>query len=81
MSAWAELVNSDGSDEHLELCDRVLREVKAEALKSLLRSLEEVRVQRGAPHQPGTHQRYLERQRGEINGLDIAIAAIKRRMK
>lgn len=50
-------------------------------LKGLLRTLEEVKGQRSMPHQPGTHQRYLERQRGEINGLNIAIAAVNRRIK
>lgn len=30
MSAWAELVNSDGSDEWLELCSKALTEVQAE---------------------------------------------------
>lgn len=28
MSAWIELVDSNGSDEHLELCDRALIEVR-----------------------------------------------------
>lgn len=32
MSAWAELVNSDGSDEWLELCNAALAEVQREAL-------------------------------------------------
>lgn len=49
-------------------------------LKGLLRSLEEVKRQRSIPHRPGTHQKYLERQMGELNGLDIAIAAVKRRL-
>ncbi len=30
MSAWAELVNADGSDEWLELCSRALEEVQRE---------------------------------------------------
>jgi hypothetical protein len=64
---------SDAAERHAE------REVRA-ALKGLMRTLEEVRAQRSAPHRPGTHARHLERQRGEINGLDIAIAAIKRRI-
>jgi hypothetical protein len=67
MSAWAELVNSDGSDEHLKLCDRALKEVQKEALGRLLRNLEEVRQQ--------------QRQQGVVEGLDIAIGAIKRRIR
>lgn len=31
MSAWGRLVNSQGSDEHLELCNEALKEVQAEA--------------------------------------------------
>lgn len=50
-------------------------------LKGLARTLEQVKAQRSMPHQPGTHERYLERQRGELNGLDIAIRAVKRRMR
>ncbi|MFF3363573.1 hypothetical protein [Streptomyces misionensis] len=30
MSAWAQIVNSDGSDEWLELCTKALLEVQAE---------------------------------------------------
>jgi hypothetical protein len=30
VSAWAELVNADGSDEWLELCSRALEEVQRE---------------------------------------------------
>ncbi|MFG3014324.1 hypothetical protein ACGFZB_28675 [Streptomyces cinerochromogenes] len=30
MSAWAELVNANGSDEWLELCSRALEEVQRE---------------------------------------------------
>ncbi|WP_069752940.1 hypothetical protein [Streptomyces sp. EN16] len=33
MSAWAELVNADGSDEWLELCSRALEEVQEETLR------------------------------------------------
>ncbi len=82
MSAWAELVNSDGSDEHLELCERALKEVRAEVLKGLLRNLTEVRGQRGAERisLPEGRDRQLKRM-GEIDGLNIAIAAVKRRMR
>jgi hypothetical protein len=31
VSAWAELVNADGSDEWLELCNKALAEVQREA--------------------------------------------------
>ncbi|WP_097964580.1 hypothetical protein [Streptomyces sp. or20] len=37
MSAWAELVNADGSDEWLELCSRALVEVREEALRRAVR--------------------------------------------
>lgn len=30
MSAWAALVNSDGSDEHLKLCEEAMREIQHE---------------------------------------------------
>lgn len=30
MSAWAQIVNADGSDEWLELCNKALAEVQAE---------------------------------------------------
>lgn len=33
MSAWAALVNTDGSDEWLELCNRALAEVQEETLR------------------------------------------------
>lgn len=33
MSAWAELVNSDGSDEHLRLCNAALEEVQTQQRK------------------------------------------------
>lgn len=51
-----------------------------EALRSLLQSLEMVRAQRATPQRPGTEQRYLERQRGELYGLDVAISSIRRRL-
>lgn len=31
--AWAQLVNSDGSDEHLALCEAALLEIQEETLK------------------------------------------------
>lgn len=40
MSAWMELVNTDGSDEHLELCSRALLEVQAETLHRAARRAE-----------------------------------------
>lgn len=33
--AWAHLVNIDGSDEHLKLCEEALAEVKAEERRRL----------------------------------------------
>jgi hypothetical protein len=33
MGAWAELVNSDGSDEHLELCERAMKEIQEETAR------------------------------------------------
>lgn len=33
MSAWMELVNANGSDEHLQLCSRALVEVQQETLR------------------------------------------------
>lgn len=35
MSAWAQLVNSDGSDEHLELCNQALIEIQTEHARRL----------------------------------------------
>lgn len=35
MSAWAQMVNSDGSDEHLELCNRALIEIQTEHARQL----------------------------------------------
>lgn len=49
-------------------------------LKGLLRNLTEVRAQRGVPR-AGATKVELERQRGEINGLNIAIAAVRRRLR
>lgn len=51
-----------------------------QALKDLLRNLTDVRTQRGVPRTGATRVE-LERQRGEINGLNIAIAAVKRRIR
>ncbi|KDQ65737.1 hypothetical protein [Streptomyces sp. NTK 937] len=39
MSAWAELVNADGSDEWLELCSRALEEVQEETLRRAARKI------------------------------------------
>lgn len=33
MSAWAQIVNSDGSDEWLELCSAALAEIRAETTR------------------------------------------------
>lgn len=44
MSAWAELVNADGSDEWLETCNAALLEVQRETLH---RAAEKIRA--GAP--------------------------------
>ncbi|MEV4228116.1 hypothetical protein AB0J81_13650 [Streptomyces bobili] len=42
MSAWAELVNSDGSDEWLELCNKALAEVQAETSRRNAASIQNV---------------------------------------
>lgn len=77
------------SEERLYTAEEVARlqdtEVKL-VLKGLLRNLEDVRTQRGASLQgslvlASSAGRYRERQRGEIEGLNIAIAAIKRRIR
>ncbi|MFD4234282.1 hypothetical protein [Streptomyces sp. NPDC058542] len=39
MSAWAELINTDGSDEWLELCSRALVEVQEETLRRAARKI------------------------------------------
>ncbi|MFE7624266.1 hypothetical protein [Streptomyces sp. NPDC057509] len=39
MSAWAELVNHDGSDEYLELCSKALAEVQEETLRRAARKI------------------------------------------
>jgi hypothetical protein len=48
MSAWAQLVNSDGSDEWLELCNKALAEVQSETSRrnaaKIQAAMEEVRV-------------------------------------
>jgi len=86
-AAWARLVNSNGSDEHLDLCNEALKDVQEEAerrvLRGLLASLEEVRAQRqAAVGLPGYRMTALNMQaRGEVVGLTVAINAIKRRLK
>ncbi len=49
-------------------------------LKGLLRNLEAVKVQRSIPHRPGTAAKFVERQTGELVGLEMAIKAIRRRL-
>ncbi|MFC8583208.1 hypothetical protein ACFUGD_01320 [Streptomyces sp. NPDC057217] len=39
MSAWAQLVNADGSDEHLELCNAALVEIQTEYARRLAEKL------------------------------------------
>jgi len=39
MSAWAEIVNANGSDEWLELCSRALEEVQRETSRRNARRL------------------------------------------
>lgn len=39
MSAWAQIVNSDGSDEWLELCNAALVEIQQETERRLLARL------------------------------------------
>lgn len=65
---------SDAAERHAE------SEVN-ETLKSLLRNLKEVRAQRSVPQRPGTPEKYLERQKGEVWGLDTAIKAVERRLQ
>ena len=65
------------------MSDAMERHAKAEvkaALKGLLRNLEDVRRQRGAVDEGAPLARKLQR-RGEIEGLNIAISAIKRRIR
>ena len=62
---------SDAAERHAE------REVKA-ALKGLMRNLQEVRAQRNLGAIADVRDR--ARNQGEIWGLDLAIAAIKRRI-
>lgn len=64
--------------------EEVARLQAAEAklvLKGLQAVLEEIKRQRSAPLRAGVHPRYRERQLGELNGLNIAIAAIHRRLR
>lgn len=63
-----------------QLVEAVQEEARRDACKLLLRSLQEVRAQRGGvayPHHPSARNR----QQGEIWGLDVAIKAIERRLK
>jgi hypothetical protein len=64
---------SDAAERHAEL------EVKA-VLKGLLRSLTEVRQQRSVPA-PGETATEAGLRRAEVYGLNIAIQAIKRRIR
>jgi len=74
-------VNSDGLYTREDL-DRHARQEVRVALKGLLRTLAEVREQRGGERiqLPGGRDAQLKRM-GEIWGLDIAIYGIKRRLK
>lgn len=78
--AWAHLVNSDGSDEHLALCNEALLEVQLETQRRLteskLAALEGLRVERGRPHDRPSAV-VAARQLGELNGLDMAIRVLK----
>lgn len=69
---------SDAAERHAE------REVQA-VLKSLLRNLTDVRTQRAASMPVDAHSlkeaAAQERVRGEIIGLDMAIAAVRRRIR
>lgn len=64
---------SDAAERHAEA------EVKA-VLKGLLRTLEHVRHQRGVIEDGAPLARKLQ-VRGEIEGLNIAISAVKRRIR
>ncbi len=68
-----------------EVSDAMERHAEAEvkrALKGLLRNLEDVRRQRGAVrYTPDRARDDIARQRGEVEGLNIAIYAIKRRIR
>ncbi|MYY03082.1 MULTISPECIES: hypothetical protein [unclassified Streptomyces] len=44
MSAWMDLVNADGSDGWLELCNRALVEVQEETLRRAARKIRDVGV-------------------------------------
>ncbi|MGW0468315.1 hypothetical protein ACWDX6_24070 [Streptomyces sp. NPDC003027] len=39
MSAWAQLVNANGSDEHLELCSAALVEIQTEHARRLAQKI------------------------------------------
>lgn len=68
------LYTKEELDRHAEVRVRM-------ALKGILRNLAEVRAQRGAERiqLPGGRDAHLKRM-GEIWGLDVAIAALKRRI-
>lgn len=48
MSAWAALVNSDGSDEHLKLCEEALMEIQHVERTQCLRHIAEEVLQMNA---------------------------------
>lgn len=50
-------------------------------LQGLLRSLEQVKTQRLASLDGPTNAAQYQRTRGQIDGLNIAIAAVKRRIR
>jgi hypothetical protein len=43
MSAWAQLVNSNGSEEHLELCNEALMEIQRETARKLAEKIRSFR--------------------------------------
>jgi hypothetical protein len=44
MSAWAQIVNADGSDEWLELCSRALTEVQTETRRKVANKVRDNKV-------------------------------------
>lgn len=69
MSAWAELVNVDGSDEHLALCSRALVEVQAETLRRAARRAEAENPDRDADFSAGVDW-VIGLLRGHADGLE-----------
>lgn len=53
MSAWTEIVNRDGSDEWLDLCNRALNEMQANQLRRSTRLIRECNPDRSPEFSDG----------------------------